>query len=274
NLVQEGQQHFVATYTNRIASQMPSPEKIRSSFAFRFYRVRGTQPLSEPAEESFPEGRATAVGEMRAETDQRTRQRAILENDLRQDAHQRVNAMLDEWLTTIVGHLRALVCEAAEDVLATLKRRGGERFSGRSTMQLNNLITQIRSLNFFGDAEMDQMMARVEQIVSLSPAERQRSLGDIQRTLRAIATTTRATLLDLDEHPRAPRADLGVAAIPSPQLVHAARAELHLPPLDPAHMASLEPSTRVSRAELGSLNAPLWRFAEQEAPAARGARTL
>lgn len=277
-LVRDGQQQFVASYTNRIHSQIPSVDRIRQSFSFRFFRVPGTQPLGAPAE-ALPAAQAQPapeVAEIRASTEQQMRQRAILQQDMRHDAQQRVNAMLDEWLTTIVGHLRVLVYDAATDVLATLQRRGGETFSGRSTMQLNNLLTQIRSLNFFGDAEIDQMMARIEQIVNVSPAERQRSVGEIQQTLRAIATTARATLLDLGEDTRAPRPDLGIAAVPTNQLVNAARAELRLPPLDPARIAalSLPGSTRTGRAELtGPDTGSLWQFIEQAEPA-RSARTL
>jgi hypothetical protein len=139
-------------------------------------------------------------------------------------------------------------------------------------MQLNNLINCIRRLNFFGDTEMEQMMARVQAIVDLSPAERQRSIGEITQTFRAIATTTRATLLDLGEDTRAPRADLGIATFPTDQVVHAARAELCLPPLDRQQLAALAPEVRTARAELAG--SELWPFAEQQEPAARGARTL
>ena len=277
-LVRDGQQQFVTSYTNRIASQIPAVDRIHQSFSFRFFRVPGTQPLGVPVE-ALPAAQAqpaVEVAEIRASTEQRMRQRALLQQDMRHDAQQRINSMLDEWLTTIVGHLRVLVYDASIDVLATLQRRGGEGFSGRSTMQLNNLLTQIRSLNFFGDTEIDQMMTRIEHIVSVSPAERQRSVGEIQQTLRAIATTTRATLLDLGEDTRAPRPDLGIAAVPTNQLVKAARAELRLPPLDPARIAALalSGSTRTERAELtGPDTGSLWQFIEQSG-SARSARSL
>ncbi|HEX7735505.1 MAG TPA: DUF3150 domain-containing protein [Ktedonobacteraceae bacterium] len=275
-LVQEDQQHFVALYVNRIANLIPSVEKIRDSFSFRFFRVSAPQLLGAPTEAgetSSEEAQASAAGSPAHARTEQQRQRTVVAHDVHSDAQRRVNAMLDEWLTTIVAHLRALVYDASMDVLATLQRRGGERFSPRSVVQLKNLLTQIRSLNFFGDAEIDTMMARIEQIVSLSPATRQHSLSEIQQTLRAIATTTRATLLELGTDTRAPRSDLGIAALSSAQMVHAARAELHLPPLDPARMAALQPATRSARAELAVPGAgSLWQFAEQQP--ARGARTL
>jgi hypothetical protein len=277
-LVEGGQASFVAAYTNRIAAQIPSCERIRTSFFFRFYRVPGPQQLGV-MDASTPLGPSSVERtERRASAQQREQQRARMEQDMRQDAHQRANAMLDEWLTTIVAHLRALVYDAATDVLATMQRKGGDQFSGRSTMQLNNLLAQIRSLNFFGDTEIDQMMARIEQIVSLSPSARQRSLGDIQQTLRAIATTARATLLDLGDDSRAPRPELGIAAVPTHQLVSSARAELRLPPLDVPRLAALgsAETRRATRAELSGLDAdggPLWQFVEQ-AQTGRGSRSL
>lgn len=131
--VREGEQHFVATYCNRIAHQIPSREKIHASFFFRFFRVPGTQPLGGAPEHpqalsDAPAPESMGVGEMRVEMEQRLRQQALLEQDLRHDAQQRVRVMVDEWLTTIVAHLRTLVYDAATDVLTTLKRRGGAHF--------------------------------------------------------------------------------------------------------------------------------------------------
>jgi hypothetical protein len=284
-LVRESQQEFVASYCNRIASQIPSVERIRESFTFRSFRVDSAQQLGRLVGEadtqgavSQPEGsEAEQLVTTRLQQEQYARARAILEQDVRHDAQARVNAMLDSFLTAIVGQLRTLTYDAATDVLATLQRRGGESFSPRSKVQLDNLLSRIRSLNFFADPEIEQMMARIQEIVELSPAERQRSLGDIERTLRAIATTTRATLLDLDEETRAPRTDLGIAAYPTAQLVAAARAELRLPPLDLEHMTSLPADTRAGsgRAELADLgNGSLWQFAEQHQPPLRAARAL
>lgn len=262
DLVQESEQQFVANYCNRIAGQIPSPERIRDSFTFRFFRVQGMQQLGA-FQVSAQEAGAEQVRQ--AETEERARARAILEQDVRQDAQQRVNAMLDDFLTSIVAQLRVLIYDAATDVLATLQRRGGESFSPRSTIQLTNLLTEVRRLNFFGDGEIDQMMERVQTIVNQSPAQRNRSISEIERTLRAIATTTRATLLDLDVETRAPASGLGIAAFPTDQLVHAARAELRLPAFDLTQVAALSPEVRTSRAELSGPADGLWNFVEQQA---------
>jgi hypothetical protein len=278
HLVSEGQQQFVAAYCNRIAGQIPSIERIRASFSFQFFRVEGTHLLGTPPAETVtvadPEAQETdRPAALRQQGEYDARARTILAEDLRHDAQARFHALLDNFLTTIVAQMRTLTYDAATDVLATLQRRGGESFSPRSKVQLDNLLSRLRSLNFFADPEMDQIMARLQEIVDLSPDARQRSLGDIERTLRAIATTTRATLLDLEEETRAPRTDLGLAAYPTAHLVSAARAELRLPPLDLTSLASLPAETRAGtgRAEFsGNGQGPLWQFVEHQ----RTARTL
>ncbi|HEU5377146.1 MAG TPA: hypothetical protein VFV38_17075 [Ktedonobacteraceae bacterium] len=285
-LVHEGQHAFVAAYCNRIAGQIPTPERIRESFTFTFFRVDGVQQLGAvpaeteattgPSPEALPEADA-ALPTLRLQEARRARAQAILEQDVRHDAQARVNAALESFLSSIVAQLRTLTYDAATDVLSTLRRRGGDSFSPRSKMQLEHLLNRVRALNFFGDTEMDQMMTRVQEIVECSPTERQHSLGEITRTLRAIATTTRATLLDLDEEIRTPPADLGIAAYPTAHLVASARAELRLPPLDLTHLACLpaHTRTRAGRAEFGEQGeGSLWQFLERQQRPARTARAL
>ena len=289
-LVSESQQQFVASYCNRIADQIPTVERIRGSVSFTFFRVESSLPSAEspaPAQmaaatrvaPSMEGGEAAALlATQRHQMEQRQRARAILEQDVRHDAQARVQAALDTFLSSIVAQLRTLTYDAATDVLATLQRRGGESFSGQSTRQLNHLLAHIRSLNFFGDTEIEQMMARIQEIVEMTPQERQRSLADVGHTLRAIATTTRATLLDLEEEVRAPRSDLGIVAYPTTQQVSSARAELHLPPLDLISLASLPSDMRAGtgRAEFANTNeGSIWHFLDQQQqPAVRSTRML
>jgi hypothetical protein len=84
---------------------------------------------------------------------------------------------------------------------------------------------------------MDRMMAQLQEIVQLSPEARKRSLKEIQTKLRAIATSCRATLLDLEEEPRSAR-ELAIPDFPTETTVRQARATLGLE-LDPALFASL-----------------------------------
>lgn len=276
-LVTESREQFVTTYCNRIANQIPSVARIQETFAFQYLLVDGltqlgdTPEVSTSLEQEEPDSAAErsseaasaagSVSTLRQQSERYVRQRQLLASDLRQHARERMDSALDSFLSTLLGQLRTLTYDAACDVLTTLQRRG-DRFAPRSVVQLNNLLNQIRTLNFFGDTEMEQMMARVEQIVALTPADRQRSLAEISQTLRAIATTTRHTLLDLEAEPRQAR-ELGIPDIPTDHLVRAARAELGLR-LDEDPLTMLPLEVRGNRAEFAA-PAPdtLWAYAEQ-----------
>jgi len=284
DLVPESREQFVTTYCNRIAAQIPSVTRIQESFVFQYHLVDGlsqfgaepegeathpegeTEGVAAQAQEAEPE--AISTGQVRQQADQYMRQRQLLTSDLRQHARARMDSALDSFLSTLIGQLRTLTYDAACDVLSTLQRRG-DSFAPRSVVQLTNLVTQIRTLNFFGDSEMEQMIARVERIVAMTPTDRKQSLEDIRRTLRAIATTTRSTLLDLDSEPRQAR-ELGIPDIPTEHLVRQARAELGLH-LDEASLSALAVEVRGARAEFTAPNhETLWAYAEQHAATRAG----
>jgi hypothetical protein len=268
-LVTESRAQFIANYCNRIAAEIPSPERIRETFDFRFILVEGLSQLGLPSpemtnEHEEHEAMSSSVDAMRAQVDARERQRSVLAHDLRMHAKERVDTMLDSFLESVVGQLRSLTYDAVCDVLAGLQRR--ERISPRSIVQLNNLLSHIRSLNFYGDTEIERIMQQIEEIVEESPAERERSMAEIQQTLRAIATVTRSTLLDLEEEPRSAR-DLAVPDIPTEASVRQARAELGLD-LEMTHVADLlqaHADVRTQRAEVSESGMqPLWTHLESE----------
>lgn len=268
-LVTESRVQFIANYCNRIAAEIPSPERIRETFDFTFILVDGLSQLGLPSPETTNdqeehEARPSSVDAMRVQANTRERQRSVLEYYLRMHAQERLDTMLDSFLESVVGQLRSLTYDAVCDVLATLERR--ERMCPRSIVQLNHLLSQIRSLNFYGDVEIERMMQQIEEIVEESPAERERSLAEIQQTLRAIATVTRATLLDLEEAPRSAR-DLAIPDIPTEASVRQARAELGLD-LDMTRFADLlqeHADVRTQRAEVtGNGMQPLWSLMESE----------
>ena len=267
-LITENRSQFITNYAQRIAAQIPSPNRIREKFDFRYILIDGLSQVGAPAESA---GAATdllpiTIDEARSEVQQREWQRSVLQHDLRVHAQERVNAMLDDFLSSVVSQLRSLTYEAACDVLATLQRRSNESLSPRSVVQLNNLLAQVRSLNFYGDADIDRMMTQIEQIVEQTPAERQASVADIQRTLQAIATATRATLLDLGEEPRSAR-DVGVSEYPTDSVVRQARAEIGLD-LDLAQFAAFAQTrseVRQARAETSQMGMEsLWTYLEPE----------
>ena len=132
---------------------------------------------------------------------------------------------IDAFFTSVVAQLRSLIYDAVTNVLASMHEQ--ETLQGRPVIQLRNLIEQIRSLNFYGDTDVEQVIERLKTIIE-QPAK-ERNISDITRQLRAIATTARGTLLALGEQPRTERdidpAALGIPVEPSDAEIYAMHAK-------------------------------------------------
>lgn len=268
-LITESREQFITNYCHRIAAHIPSPDRIREKFEFKYLLIDGLSQVGETHPEEAEQAEtlsAATIDAARSEVQQRERQRSIMENDMRMHAHERVNAVLDDFLTTLPSHLYTLFYNSACDILTTLQRRSNESLSPRSIVQLNNLLSQVRALNFYGDIDLDRMLTQVQQIVEQSPTERQASLPDILRTLRAIAVATRSTLLDLEEEPRSAR-DIGIPDFPTDSSARQSRAELGLG-LDTTQFATVAQTRADMRAERAEATLTgmdsLWTFLEQE----------
>jgi hypothetical protein len=255
DLIKESETSFVAAYCNRIASLIPSPARIEQSFAFQV-RLR----------ESRAEVQALTLqpSELRAQAEQEDWQSTTLERDLRAQAQEQKKAMIDSFLTALVGEVRALTYEVMVDVLATLEKQTPGNFSGRavgrSMMQLKNLMERLTTLNFYGDREIETMMREVQEVIDLDPKRRERSLSEIKEKMRAIATVTRETLLSLGEEPRSGR-EVGILDVPSPGSVRAARLSLGL---DTEALLAAMPEGRLRSGRLSAAETlPLWEPQEE-----------
>jgi hypothetical protein len=282
DLVTESQAHFTATYCDRIALAIPSPERIQETFDFRYELANGLSQLgtapTEPVEQETTVLQAEGVqrlDQLRTQTEQRAFDRAAMQRDMQRQAQERVSTMLDEYLSSIVGSLYHLTYEVMCDALSALQQRNGERLSPRFATQLRHLLESVRSLNFYGNDELERCMEQVQQITELSPRDRQANVADIRRVLQSIGTVSRARLLDLEEEPRSAR-DLGIPEVPTQRIVRQARAELGMEHDEEALVlwAQAQPlATRAARAETAPspLDTP-WNLEEAETP--RSARAL
>ena len=227
--LEEDQATFVANYCAQIRALIPGPERIRSSFDFQVTLADGLKQLEEEQADGAGVGPVAAVfpAQLRSQAGDRAFQQAAMERDLLQQAAVERKAVVDSFLSSIVAQMRALIYDVATDVLATLQKRADGKFSPRSLVQLKNLTRQIALLNFYGDEEIERILAQVQRVIDLTPNQRQRSLGDIAQQLRDIAIVARDTLLDLETRPRAARA-VAIPDQPAPEEVRQARAGLGL----------------------------------------------
>ena len=164
-----------------------------------------------------------------------------MHRDVVEQARRQKEELVDGFLRDLVVQLRSLVYEATTDVLAAIKRN--DRLPPRSVVQLRNLVEQVRSLNFYGDQEIEAMINRVAFQVD---GVQDRNLAEIQSSLRDIATVVRASLIGLGEKPRGARS-LGVADEPTPEMVRRARRGLGLEDEEGAIVELPFPSFRQAR---------------------------
>jgi len=106
------------------------------------------------------------------------------------------------------------------------------------------------TLNFYNDRDLDRMITQMRDIVE-QPAK-DRNVDDIRRQLRAIATVTRATLIELGETPRSARG-VDVPDVVSDADAREARMELQLD--QPVEVASESPrGARIENADIATIS--------------------
>lgn len=263
DVISESQQEFVAAYCLRIESLIPDPERIRATFDFTFTLKDGIKELDDAPEGQLSSAASVSPEQLRVQAGNLEFQQAAMVRDLLQQEEQQKRTMIDSFLSAIVAQLRSLIYDVATDVLATLQKQKEGKFSPRSVTQLKNLVKQVGLLNFYGDEEIERLLAQLQRVIDLSPGARQRSNADIQQRMRAIAIKCRSTLLDLQEEPRSAR-EFAIPDFPSVASVREARAQLGLDLQSEEFLRRFE--TREAR--LFSTN-PLWSLPEDGAARAQ-----
>lgn len=254
-LLVESPETFVANYCNRIGAQIPTPEKIRASFDFKVITFDEFLQFSLAPEQEHESVPISWVQEQRQTAREQDWQREAIARDLRLHAQERL-AILDSVKASLVSQLRAQTYEAVCDVLATIKRRSGESFAPQSVTQLKHLMERVSALNFYGDGDIERIIVQMQEICTMSPQERKHSMASIQETLRAIGTSCRATLLDLEEEPSRSARDLDIPDLPSGEAVRQARKLLGLE-MDAVFVASPQ-APRAARQQGALPDGSLW----------------
>lgn len=235
-ILEGSEAEFVANYCARIESLIPTPERIRASFDFVYTMVDGVKQIGDEEgsdQAGQPERWRSAALPLPAQFSTQATdwdyQRAAMMRDMLQQEQKQKKEMIDTFLGAVAGQLRSLIYQVMTDVLSTIERRQSKdgKFSPRSVVQLKNLVKQIGLLNFYGDEEVDRMMAQIQRVLDLKPEERQGSLQDIAERLRAIAMVSRDTLLNLEEELPSAR-EFAIPDVPAPEAVREARMELGL----------------------------------------------
>lgn len=221
---------FVERYVSRILDLVPPRREVESSFSFDWELAYIPLPsiLNDDllqAEKAYQE---VLIERTKGETErQRIREASERESRIaaaiRDHAQEQKNRLVDGFMRDLVVQLNGMVYDACADVLQSIERN--ERLHPRSIVQLKNLIETIGQMNFFGQSDIDKMVARVRLEIDLPNEDRE--LKNVRQILSDISAVTRATLIGLGETTRSGRSAAPITPV-SAESLRSARARLEL----------------------------------------------
>ena len=196
-----GEGEFAARFAGEVSRHIPSQETFYDSFYFDVeleYVPLPSLLAEEQAEAERIRAEARAEQERAWAEEEKVRAEVVaarsaaewkehlmrqMHQEVVEQARRKKEQAVDGFLRDVVAQMRALVYQAATDVLAALRKNG--HLHPRSVVQLRNLVEQVERLNFAGDADLDAMIAGVQ--VQLDLAAEDRSVREIEAVLQDVA---------------------------------------------------------------------------------------
>lgn len=221
---------FIVRYVERVKGLIPDRDEVYASFNFEISlsyiplpdllakeRAAAVQYEAE-AEKARAEARAA---QERAGVEARRAMQAKMAMDIELDhkrylieqmnraviaeAREKKEKLFDRFLQDLIGQTRQLILDVTEDVTASIAKNG--RLHQRSATQLRNLVEAVNGLNFYGDQEIEQLIAPLREVLTTpqSPGV------ELTTRLEDVKTVARATLLNLGMDSRGRRNAVGMA---------------------------------------------------------------
>jgi hypothetical protein len=202
---------YVEYLLRRIDEKIPSAETIRDSFYFRIELtyiplpslleadLREAEQIRSQRERERAENRArelAAWSETEAvEAAVRQREEALrrMNEAVLAQARAEKDRLVQEFLTDLVGGLRQKTYEIVTQALEAIRRRGS--LHPRSAAALKDWVAMIRTLDMYGDRELESMIARVQPL--LVSAKQPVILPALEQTLDDIVVVVKRSLLEL-----------------------------------------------------------------------------
>ncbi|MGB9804671.1 DUF3150 domain-containing protein [Desulfofundulus sp.] len=203
-------EEFTRAFVDGVMALFPDKEHVRDSFYFDL--DVGFVPLTSVIEEE----RVRVEMIRRKEEILRERARTLIMEEhykqeqiraIHREALESYRRGVNEFLQQTVGYIYNLVYEACEAVRLNVEKNG-QLHSG-DTRRLKTLIEKLNRLNFNNDQAVQRYLDQLREIVEAE----ERSPRDVKRSLDAIASETRQTLLLLGCEPRRIRAAAEVAPL-------------------------------------------------------------
>jgi hypothetical protein len=146
--------------------------------------------------------------QLRAERE-RQRLQVEMERDVLGDARRQKERLVTEFYTGIVQQVNTLIFQVTQNVLESLQENQGV-IKGRVSVQLSNLVKQLRDLNFVEDEQIESQLQRLQAVLPTEDEKEKASKGlarinttRMSQVIRAINEEAEHILIDLGTQPQA-----------------------------------------------------------------------
>ena len=189
---------YVKAFVDKIIEQIPSSDEIVASFEYstvlqripdyllrviskknsideKVMRIAATnQPKTTPnasrkqAVAGHAAGMDTADAAIMPDDDEAIDE---IERDIRESISTQSEGMVSDFVTEILIRLRTMAYEGSSSIIASIDKNNG-KLVGRASIKAHSLVDDLRKMNFYGDAELEEMVAQLEEALGTGKEER------------------------------------------------------------------------------------------------------
>ena len=148
-----------------------------------------------------------------------------IERDIRESISTQSEGMVSDFVTEILMRLRTMAYEGSSSIIASIDKNNG-KLVGRASIKAHSLVDDLRKMNFYGDAELEEMVSQLEEALGSDKSER-----DVIQVKQAVADLQAWSESSMDEiHASAVSRK---AAVPSPSKTTAGKRKASSNPSQP-----------------------------------------
>ena len=188
---------YVNTFVDKIVAQIPSADEIVTSFEYstvlqripdyllrviskknsideKVMRIAATnQPKDDlTSRKRAAAGRAagmdTADAAIMPDDDEAIDE---IERDIRESISTQSEGMVSDFVTEILMRLRTMAYEGSSSIIQSIDKNEG-KLVGRASIKAHSMIEDLRKMNFYGDTELEEMVAKLEASLGSDKSER------------------------------------------------------------------------------------------------------
>jgi len=178
---------FEKDYLNKIKESIISAEKFRASFEYEcFYSFI---PIPSEIQKDLLE-----VESLENQKEEVSKEREIRKIVIADTADLK-SKYIDQFLESTVGGIRSMVARVIEDVRDGIDRNENNPTIGKSRTKLLKMIKKIRMLDFYDDAEIQDLLNKLQ--LDLNKDKEDRSEDEVVKTLIKLETSAKKNIRNL-----------------------------------------------------------------------------